>query len=78
MIKKLFLFFLFLSSLLSGSDVKYSTFIDSQLELVYRIDDANITQDEIKKLDKKKNFEKNNGNILKNNEKKEDENEENR
>ena len=49
------------------------TLTEEEIEQIF-----GIAQDEIKKLDKKKNFEKNNGNILKNNEKKEDENEENR
>jgi MscS family membrane protein len=54
MIKKLFLFFLFLSSLVFGDNgFKYSPFVDSQLKIVYKMNDANITQDEIKELVKK-------------------------
>ena len=33
-----------------GNGVKYSTFIDSQLEIVYKMHDMNITQDDIKRL----------------------------
>jgi MscS family membrane protein len=49
MVKKLVLLVVFLSSLAFGG-VKYSPFIDSQLEIVYKMNDANITQDEIKEL----------------------------
>ena len=50
MIKKLVLLFVFLSSLVLADGVKYSPFIDSQLKIVYKMNDANITQSEIKKL----------------------------
>ena len=51
MIKTLFLLAVFFSSFLfADAGVKYSPFIDSQLKIVYKMNDANITQKEIKSL----------------------------
>ncbi len=50
MIKKLVLLSLFLVSFVFCDSIKYSPFIDAQLQMVYKMNDANITQSEIKKL----------------------------
>ncbi len=47
-IKKIFLVLLLLASIVVASETKYDSFISKQIEYIDRLDDADITQDEIK------------------------------
>ncbi|MEN4053573.1 MULTISPECIES: mechanosensitive ion channel family protein [Sulfurimonas] len=48
--KKIFFLFLVVLTLTAHAGVKYSEFIDSQIQLVYKMNDANISQEEASKL----------------------------
>jgi len=50
MYKILAIFLIFFTTTLFASDIKYTPFMESQIELVYKINDDNITQSEIESL----------------------------
>ncbi len=50
MIKKFLFLFIFLFATFLNADVKYSNFIDKQLQLVYQINENNVTKEKIKSI----------------------------